>query len=1390
MADGRKIPYIIEMIADDSTLRNQMKKWDWEDIMGSKGKGFADILGQEGKEAKEQIEDALMKLDLDWAKIFGMDKLEAALSRTFKKSRTKIESAIADVDTNKLKTTIEFIEGLGKAFEEMDAKFEAGSAARSLAPLLRTLEQMPEAAKRVEAAFGSLSEKLDKNNKPIVITPSFDFAKADKDVEDLKRRLNDLDKNVSIKIGLDDDQVSDKVDEIVYHVGEANDKIKKLQEELDAPETTKEREREVRVELAKQLALRTDYYRTIAKMKKHYGKVVDDVLIGEDDFKGLNLTKEIKKSKGQIANLINEVASTTSPEQNNAIHIGVALPTAEDIRTAVNAEIIKLNKRKDALQNVKIQIDPTGVSIDDIASKETVTDKDDNFIQNINQRFDAISKAIKTRQDEIVTQTKDVWRKEILQQLKFRSSDFEFNFGDALIEGLQTALDEADFKVNIDTEFLANQIKAIFENTNVSLGTGTANINQESMTAAVMAGVRAALFGEQMVATTSSPASAEVVEGAEHIAKETEDVAKRLDIAEDYVKDVVEKIKAIAKYAVKPEDKDSPGAKATRDKFSRLGLDLTQIKNAGNDDAKIASMLETALLSKDANGQLIGKTVIDALSQFKGSSSKTIPAFLTSLHEVFYMLQEDTQSVEEWTRVNNSRTILNDARKIAQDAMSLLDVRKSIKKGEVPTIAEVDNLAVTMEPYFEQIAKRTLSYSGKKIEELAQEKQKNDKNLGFADAMEQARKEVYEQILSSIKSLFADFKIARDTLGGKTDEGSIAEFQSAAQAFYESSGKIFTHLKKRAEDMFKGEIYLQGSKNGQIKKRDIKTYKQLASIKDDDILVDIRVTSSLNNVAIDEGTSAHDEQRLMHGQRADYLVGKTHEEDILRRQLQYKGFNPQGSDNIPVNIEASIEGMQKRIAKADEDIPKLQEQIKLLDKEVEIKRQEAKAARAFLESVVNNPNATETERRDANTADMRAYGKLYDVISARGALTRQVDDLKSSRERSSNLIEQLKLTEQYNNLLTKSLELEGSIIKMEKDGVSQKALKKRKEELAEIHTQLTDIKSAADVFGGLYQQSIGKEYSAAERKTYALEQLKFIDNDLITARAQKSVIGARLSKKDREIAEVDKYGLGAGIGARELGREKGRVTSEFIRSEYITSLINEAREQTKNAIAKAVSKSELAETNMLREFNDRVANAMIQDGLNPHSDEQTKEFLKTKRGKQYSEDYNKSIETIRDELERDTRTMWTLYEERIKTIRTQAMTEFKESLKTENGVLQYMSKTKDDTTGEWVSEIVEVDVRKALKERLEEERRILKEQLEGDAKGGKPSIQSEIERLEFDRRIAIKYGGVGESEILSADIIKDQIRKEEELAKLQEKRATKLQQLNVLEQAGISASSF
>lgn len=1645
MADGNKVQYWVEVALQDNKLKEQLKGWNWKDIMGLDD--LSDVFSKEGNEAVAAFNKAIASTDIDWAKVLGSKELKKGINAIIRGTNDAMRSNLGKLGDKELKVVSDFVAAVGAAAKESGANLSVATNsimafARVIAPLEGQLDKLAEGFKVVAERMNQLN-----GSKPAVITPSFDFAKVDKDVESLKRRLGNLSANVEVDIkgnaGKEISNIATDLDAVQQEIEETKMALE------NTVESDAEGIKKLQTQLANAYIKAAEYYRKLDALKSKYR---DDMEIEGIDVDGLS--KSFKIAKKSAEKYIGALSKTSSGDIDSAVNIPIAVPTADDIRAAINAEIVKLNKRKDALQSVKIKVDPTGANIGDATEVE-----DDNFIQTINKRFDSISNAIKTRQDEIVTQTRDVWRKEILQQLKFRSSDFEFNFGDALMEGLQTALDEADFKVNIDTEFLANQIKSIFENTNVSLGAGTANIDKESMTAAVMAGVRAALFGEQMVATTPSPVSAEVVEGAEHIAKETENVAQRLDIAEDYVKDVVEKIKAIAKYAVKPADKDSPGAKATRDRFRLLGIDLEDI-NKTTDDAKIAKKLEDVLLKKDDNGRLTGSTIIDELSSFKGSTSKTIPAFLKSLHEVFFMLQESTQSVEEWTRISKSRELLDEARAKARDAVALLDVRKTIKKGETPTLAEIDELTATMEPYLEQVAKRSLSYSGKKIEELAQAKRDKNPTLDFGQSLEEARKEIYDQILASLKASFADFRAAREVLGDKTDDASMTEFQSAAESFYKSSTVLFNNLKKQAEDMFKGEIYLQNGKNGRLKRRDINTYKQLANIKDDDVIVDVRVTSSLNNVAIGETKSEYDERRLMRGQQADYLVDKRHEEDILNRRLTYGEFKVQGAPVADINVDQTLEANQKRkealmaeIQLKENEKHSLEQEILALDEKISqlternskipesrrtaaiekvsryetqeeqltseilfgdqriqqitanIKEQKEKQIRAEQQltrlteldvertkkSIQNKIRNAETEQSTLQSQlqeQQKIYGALEtnrafeqaEVFKARSALkaipntkanesaraeaekrvveaeqrldgavktldnvgkeinetneaikkkttlietlNRQVSETtldtirKEQQDRINNIsaiisnlelelanafsqqsvrknnlrVAKLKLRnakntiafkaqdeldeaietktlmetrlvqtaqslqqnsaeisqldsaniglvewQKRNDLQKRALVLQGEIKKLEQAGASEDAIASKRVELEEINktlevsinevaelkeqlvtlrareielqnmrrgglpsalfrqteeeskrigAQIGNIEERLRSVGGFIGQQETKTFSDVERKTYALGQLKFIDDDLITARAQKSVINARMSKKDREIEEVDKYGLGAGIGARELSREKSRLTTEFMRSEYVQSLFDELGSKRDADLQKARNQVEAAKQNSRANFDDKVSKAMIRDGLNPFSKEQTDQFLQTQRGAEYSKAYASEIDALQEGLRERERSIWETYDHDLKEKRKQVLEDFKTSVRTDKGVLSYSSKIKNDA-GEWIDSIIEIDVKTNLKERLEEERRILKEQLEGDAKSGKPSIQSEIDRLEEARRQAINYGSVGESEILSADIIKDQIQKEEKLAKLQDERATKLQELNDLEKAGL-----
>ena len=90
----RKIPYIIELTADDKKLRQQMSSWNWEEIMGqSKGKSFKDTLVKDTKEAKQEITRTLGGMGLDWGKILGekeLSLLEKKVGHIIKANKDKL----------------------------------------------------------------------------------------------------------------------------------------------------------------------------------------------------------------------------------------------------------------------------------------------------------------------------------------------------------------------------------------------------------------------------------------------------------------------------------------------------------------------------------------------------------------------------------------------------------------------------------------------------------------------------------------------------------------------------------------------------------------------------------------------------------------------------------------------------------------------------------------------------------------------------------------------------------------------------------------------------------------------------------------------------------------------------------------------------------------------------------------------------------------------------------------------------------------------------------------------------------------------------------------------------------------------------------------------------
>ena len=162
MADNRQLQYVIKMVADDSKLRQQMKGWNWEDIMGTKGKGFGDKVVNDVKGAVNELKG----LNVDWTKILGakeIGQLEQAVTRALQGSRKQLESLALKGDTSGIKETIQLVAGLGEELHSLGSSFDVASLARGmgafmkvLTPLTSKFEALADQPAIIEKAFDRL----------------------------------------------------------------------------------------------------------------------------------------------------------------------------------------------------------------------------------------------------------------------------------------------------------------------------------------------------------------------------------------------------------------------------------------------------------------------------------------------------------------------------------------------------------------------------------------------------------------------------------------------------------------------------------------------------------------------------------------------------------------------------------------------------------------------------------------------------------------------------------------------------------------------------------------------------------------------------------------------------------------------------------------------------------------------------------------------------------------------------------------------------------------------------------------------------------------------------------------------------------------------------------
>ena len=505
MADGRKIPYLIELVADDKKIRQQMAKINWEELLGSKGKGFADVLVSDAKDAKDQIKRTLGGLDIDWSKILGakeIGQLEQAVTKALSKSRKEIELFAASGDTTGLEKTIKYVSALGEELKGLGSNFDAASLARGmsafmkvLTPLTAKFEALADEPKKVEAAFDKLFSGIATSAKSVDLGKAFDVSGKIKIAMQGLKATNDeileatesLEKyrNVVAKLS-GDNPATIKLAQDVAGLNQQLDEQMRIEEQLAAKNKTNSAQ--YAATLKNIMAIENARLKLKEKPTTDYTgmEIREDFGYYEEQINKVveRISKKMEEAEGKLANTVNKSFAEIISKQISDIKLSVSLSEQAEKQfiNEINTFVKKVNRSP--IEKVKIQIaDATNVIEDKQKRAYGQNDGDDDvnttkIVEQTEKRFDRIAQSIKDKQDQIVEQTKN-WR----QQMK-DAMDIEFKWASdgsvTLFNAIQDYFDENQIEVTLNKNALAEQFKAAFQDAGISTS-GEVGIDAKSL---------------------------------------------------------------------------------------------------------------------------------------------------------------------------------------------------------------------------------------------------------------------------------------------------------------------------------------------------------------------------------------------------------------------------------------------------------------------------------------------------------------------------------------------------------------------------------------------------------------------------------------------------------------------------------------------------------------------------------------------------------------------------------------------------------------------------------------------------------------------------------------------------------------------------------------------
>ncbi len=642
----------------------------------------------------------------------------------------------------------------------------------------------------------------------------------------------------------------------------------------------------------------------------------------------------------------------------------------------------------------------------------------------------------------------------------------------------------------------------------------------------------------------------------------------------------------------------------------------------------------------------------------------------------------------------------------SEASLKLADIDKKLS----PILKQLKPIFGDKQPAISTIFERLNSLYGNVNASIERAIENQFKNVSLDELIKKK-----EEANSSIKNIISQLKnIVAKTLGNKTEEQT-----REVQTLVSQIQKIREALYKEAEEYIK----ILANKNLDANTRNVTTAKlqqvltniyginssasQLQAFTDIDLLDKNKTTSKVDAWAKEN-------------YNLDYRKQLVSQINILREEKD--------NEEKYVNLVAKEKQLKEEIValtgkeNKNKKVGKTQELQIVRDSLKEIRNKRSKKHRSVeeIKSDLESKNAELASFDSKNVAAnitnqaVRNERELNQAFEEQKKIKSQLADANNFKREHDRIQFELEFTTKYTSLLEQEKKLLEEINQLKRDGLSKNADK--------IGTKNTKLLNVQEQIKELLDNTL-----TPERAQTARQQALNYNDKLTTIELRRRKFNRELKQIEADEQEFNKYGLTAGAGLSEYNDYKYQLRRNFIQSEEYKNIRNQKIEHIKKIIPqdRELTDKEKAMQKELYDNLDKEMNKLAQDYIDSFKIDENGRLISSRKRFKF------------DEL---------VTEEDGKVWKIDAFNNWK-----------------DDNSWEDFTEVIDENIRKTIQDRLRlAERKAIAEE------GLKPLDATKTD-IEEQKRLALRYGGLEEKDLVNSKFFDEIDRKRADLIALEDK---------------------